>query len=452
MDYLVIHIDEERVTAARFAVSGKWWSFSGAEGYPTAGELTLAEIAARVAADRIKTPRVIICLPAARFAQRTLELPLESLRKVREVLPAQLQADMALPAGEVVFDALPLAPGRFLALWTCKAWVAEAIDIFRAAGCEPHLVSSAPFGWTFLPGCPTDAVLCDGRVLSVVSAGRLSFIRTLDADDPRQGIKATLAALESQGSALPPGVVLFGPEAPALAAGGDFGLPVETLTAPQSMVGQFASQEDFLRLAGPLAVARACHAGELPDFRRGELACTSGDALLRRRALVSAGLAAVAVVLLFVSLGLKYFQACDDLAAVDRCIAATYREIFPKRAKAVDEVAEVKGEIRKLAGMQAGSAALDLLRTLAQAQGSSINGLYEVDLDGCNLRMKGDAASAQLVNTFKASLASLLPDTQLGEVKSRPDGTVTFTMVAGNQSAGSQGRGNQVAGSREANK
>jgi general secretion pathway protein L len=72
---------------------------------------------------------------------------------------------------------------------------------------------------------------------------------------------------------------------------------------------------------------------------------------------------------------------------------------------------------------------LDLLKKLAEFKGSSINGLFEAELEGRNLRIKGDARSAQAVNEFKISLAPLFDSSELGEVKSRPDGTVGFSLT-----------------------
>ena len=161
-----------------------------------------------------------------------------------------------------------------------------------------------------------------------------------------------------------------------------------------------------------------------------ELAWTAGDAAVRKKLIVTAALAAVAIILLFVSQGLQYRAAKTDLASLDKSIATMYREIFPRRSKAVDEVAEVKAEIKKLAGgPEQGNSSLDVFKKLAEAKGATINGLYEAELEGGNLRVKGDARSTQAVNDFKAALAPLMATVELGEVKSRPDGSVTFTLA-----------------------
>ena len=66
---------------------------------------------------------------------------------------------------------------------------------------------------------------------------------------------------------------------------------------------------------------------------------------------------------------------------------------------------------------------------MVEAKGSTINGLYEAEVEGRNLRIKGDARTAQAVNEFKAAIAPLLATSELGEVKSRPDGMVGFSLT-----------------------
>jgi len=262
-----------------------------------------------------------------------------------------------------------------------------------------------------------------------LQGGRLTYFRAFNAEATAAMIAATLSALELSGGALPPQLCLIGPGAGGLADADTLPLPVETVEVPPELGHLFKNEETFQQLAGLYAVARANYAGMLPDFRQGELAWTAGDAKLRRKLILTGILAAVVILLLFVNKGLQYRAAAADLLSLNKSIAAIYREIFPGRAKAVDEISEIKGEIRKLAGVENSGGYLDLMKKLAEVKGNSINGLYEAELEGNNLRIKGDARSAQAVNEFKTALAPLLAAVQLGEVKSRPDGTVTFSLT-----------------------
>jgi len=430
MDYLIIQLAERNVTVARFEVSARSTTLSGSALFELNGEQDLAAIAARIAEGVSGSPRVILCLPPALFAQRLVELPLNDLRKVREILPAQLQGEIALPAEEAVFDALESIDGKFMAIWAKRSDIAAAIDLFREAGIEPAVVSSGVFAWPHLPGMPDACALFDGNSAAVVTDGRLSFFRALSGAERERQLVATFAALEMSAAAVPSRLLVFGDQLEALPRIEGLPLTAEALELPEALGTLFRNNQTFRQLAGPYAVALACHAGSLPDFRRGDLAWTAGHAELRRKLLLTAVLAIIAVVLLFVSKGLEYRAALADTASLDSSISSIYREIFPGRTKAVDEVAEVKGEIKKLAGVDGSSGLLDVLKQLAEAKGASINGLYEAELEGRTLRLKGDARSAQAVNDFKAAVTPLMASVELGEVKSRPDGGVTFSMTA----------------------
>jgi len=430
MEYVIIKVEESRVLAAWFDISGRSASFSGAATFSCDNGSTLPQISAQIA-DRItRSPRIVLCLAPALFAQRTVELPLTDLRKVREVLPGHLQGEIALAVEEAVFDVLPAADGRFLALWARRAEISQAIDIFREAGCEPQIVTSAPFAWSRLPDIPDYCVVSDGSALAVIAQGRLSFVRALTGETQHKQVAETIAALELSGVILPSRMVLFGEQAGKLAALEGVTPAVERLELPDNLVPLFKTAAAFQELADMYAVARAAHSGTVPDFRRGDLAWTAGDAKLRKKLIRTGILAAVAVVLLFVSKGMQYRAAKADLVSLNRSIAVIYKEIFPNRAKAVDELSEVKGEIKKLTGVDNSGAVLDCLKKLAEAKGATINGLYEAELEGRTLRIKGDARSAQAVNEFKAALTSLTSTSELGEIKSRPDGSVGFSLTA----------------------
>lgn len=429
MDYLILQVEEKRLTVAHFGVSRRDTELVGAAMIELNEERSLTDALRNIVEKMTGAPRVVLCLPPALFAQRSVSLPFKDLRKVREVLPAQLQGDIALPVEELALGVMPVGDGRFLALWARKSDIATAIAQFREAGIEPQVVTALPFGLAELPGIPSDCAVCDGNTLSLLQGGRLTYFRAFNAAVTAAMVNATLSALELSGGVLPPRLCLIGPGTSELADADTLPLPVESIEVPTQLGHLFKNDETFQQLAGLYAVARASHAGTLPDFRQGELAWTAGDVKLRRKLLLTGMLVVAVVVLLFVNKGIQYRAAAADMASLNKSIAALYREIFPTRAKAVDEISEVKGEIKKLAGVQSSSDYLDILKKLAEAKGSIINGLYEAELEGASLRIKGDARSAQAVNEFKAALAPLLASVELGEIKSRPDGTVGFSLT-----------------------
>lgn len=432
MDCLIIQVADEQVTVARFDVSKGSVVMNGSALFALNEEQDLAEVAHRIASGITGTPRIVLCLPPTLLAQRAVEIPLNDLRKVREVLPTHLQGEIALPVESVVFECLQLSEGRFLALWAQRADIARYIGIFTEAGVEPAMVSAAPLAWSFLPGIGSDCALYDGTALAIVTAGRLSLMRSLSGPEREKQLALTLSALEMSSLELPPRLFVFGDHGGELPAAD--ALPVismvETLPLSDECARLFRNEQVFHQLASSYAVALACHGGALADFRRGDLAWTAGDALLRKQLRLTAVLAIMLTLVLFVAKGLQYQEARRDIASLDASIFSIYHAIFPNRTKPVDEVAEIKGEIRKLTGAESSSAVLDPLRQIAEVKGAGINGLYEAELEGRSLRLKGDARSVQAVNEFRAALVPLTAAVEVGEVKSRPDGGVTFSLVA----------------------
>jgi general secretion pathway protein L len=431
MDYIILQAEETRLTIAHFGVSRRSTELIGAASFDLDKERSLIDVVHIIAEKMTGSPRIVLCLPPSLFAHRSIALPFNDIRKAREVLSAQLQGDIALPVEDLALEVMPIGDGQFLALWARKSDINMAITQFRDAGIEPHVVSSLPFALAELPGLPTDCAVCDGCTLGVLQGGRLTYFRAFDTALTAPAISATLSALELSGGGLPPRLYLIGPKEGRLSDAETLTLPlpVEEVEVPSELGHLFKNEETFQQLAGLYAVARASFAGTLPDFRLGELAWTAGDARLRKKLRLTGLLAAVVIVLLFMQKGLQYRAAAADITSLNKSIASLYHEVFPNRTKAVDELSEIKGEIRKLAGVENSSRFLDLMKKLAEVKGNSINGLFEVEVEGRNLRIKGDARSAQSVNEFKAALAPVLTDSELGEVKSRPDGTVGFSLT-----------------------
>lgn len=63
-----------------------------------------------------------------------------------------------------------------------------------------------------------------------------------------------------------------------------------------------------------------------------------------------------------------------------------------------------------------------------ETKGDEVNGIYEAEVVGSEVRLKGDAKSFQAANDFKARVEPILEKAEVSETKSRPDGSVTFTL------------------------
>src|SRR6266568_3399258 len=115
MDYLILQAEEKLLTVAHFGVSRRSTELVGAAMIELDEERPLADAVRGIAEKMTGSPRVVLCLPPALFAQRSVSLPFKDLRRVREVLPAHLQGDIVLPVEELALEAMPVGEGRFLA-------------------------------------------------------------------------------------------------------------------------------------------------------------------------------------------------------------------------------------------------------------------------------------------------------------------------------------------------
>jgi general secretion pathway protein L len=305
-------------------------------------------------------------------------------------------------------------------------------------GMEPEIVTAALFSWnTLLPASADKApvALSDGEAVAVYTNGLPVYFRPLGPGELVSEVVKTLTALEIakgikvdtvflHGSAARQPIAASYPDAPE-------GISFSILPVTGELAATFPSDSTAaLDLAGAFALAKACRSADPVDFRRGDLVYTAGFAKARKKLRLTMYLAAAVVVLLCAEGGLRYYLVTRDLNSLDTSIKAIYREVFPTRKKSVDEVAELRSEIKRLSGAAAERSILPVLKKLAELKGDDIAGIYETEIEGGQVRLKGDARSVQGVNDFKTRAAAAFTGAEVGEIKSRADGSVSFIFKA----------------------
>lgn len=363
--------------------------------------------------------RIVLALPASLTFSREVELPITDRRKLREVLALELKGETALDTDDLAFDALPLGNGRQLAVWTRRQESARLISLLAEHGAEPEIVTAAPFHWRHL--LPEDAgagclAICDGHGLTVLQDGRPMLVRSVTGPEEA---RRSLAALEISLGVSIGGLYLHGdaagePPWPAEAFGD---LPVRPLPV---------QDRELLQSAGAHAVARAVLSDEVLNFRHGDLTYRAGQERTRKGLMLSLILAGILIALLFADAAVRYYRASRDLASVNASISAIHRELFPNRKKGGNELSELKSEIKKLGGVSSHET-LPVLRFLAEAKEEGISGLYEVEIEGAQVRLKGDARTPQAASEFKSRVEARFASAEIGEIKSRTDGSISFT-------------------------
>jgi general secretion pathway protein L len=433
MDILIIEAGRRTVGFARFQKRGGALFFQGADRRSYEGPESYAQVLNELAAVVEREEKIYLSLDPKNLFFRELELPIPDRRKQREVLPFELKGETALDTDALIFDALPTHEGRVIAVWGVEAELESRIKELKDAELEPQIVGSSLFSWEFLiQGTIGEGsvALSDGRSLAVYSDRKPVLFRSFGEGNAAEEITRTLALLEVGKGIRVEQVFLHGPAA----VGSSFSVRGQSAAVsftPLPVTGAFAAsfpgENTALEYAGAWAFATASLHGEPLNFRHGRLVYTAGRELMKRKLRLTALLAALFILLLMAETGLRYYFVKRDLSSVNASIGHIYREVFPSRKKAVDEVSELKSEIRRLGGGLAGQETLPSMSAIAMAKGDGISGVYELEIGGGQVILKGDARSFQAANDFKSRLASLCTSANLNEVKSRPDGSVSFS-------------------------
>ena len=431
MGFLIIELLRRETVATRFRVSGRKIVCEQSERIPAGSGADLSAFLEAAAVGRQEDDTVILVVDPSLLSCREVALPLTDRRKIREILPLELKGETACDTDELIFDCVMRGDGTQLAVWGRKRELSARIELLAAAGLDPQVVTASLFHWRhiLLPEANGETVLvADPSGAALYRGGEPLLFRTFWGEDPVAEIDRTIAALELSEGMTVDRVYLLGELAGLdLPAGtADTWLPLPVSAELEAAFG--GDRPAAVARAGAWALVRAARKGDLVNFRHGELACVSGSRTVRKKLLVSAVLAAAAVLIFCADLGMRYGFIRKDLDSLNKSIGAIYREIFPNRKKAVDEVGEVKSEIRRLSGAGAGIGALAALKKLAEIKGDDITGFYETEIEGNQVQLKGDARSIQAVTDLKNRAGAALAGVEVGEIRTKPDGSASFTL------------------------
>jgi len=372
-------------------------------------------------AGECQADRIVLALPPLMASIRELDFSVADRKRCREILPLELRGELASDADEPVYDALLLANSKTAAIWAKQSLLAEEIHFFSAQGFDPEVVTFSLFNWEgLLPEvCEGAVAVTDGMSVAVYLDRKPLFFRAL----PKNGehsLAATITAVELAKGVTIEKVLTLGNTFP------DSSLATSQLPQHPALLATFAGDAAAAGdLAPEYAMARELVCGDPVNLRRGALSYTRARDKFRKKLRTTYALAAALVILVFAESGVRYFIAQRELTSLNSSIRSIYKEVFPTRTKTVDEVSELKAEIKKL-GAAGSEGFLSVLKKLTDAKGDDPREIYEVDFDGSQVTGKGYDRSAQGVSDFKAKAALQFGSFEVSEIKSRPDGSVSF--------------------------
>lgn len=419
----VIQLSREAVTCCRFRksgstitpVTGSRHTFSNNDELKTCITESLPPLS--------EDTRTILALPAHSVTLRELQFPMQDRRKLRSILPFELASELVEADQEIVCDALILSDGTLLAGWCTVAEVRSYIQLLQDCGHEPEIITSAFLNWQYLP-CPVDQstprMLTDSEALMICQDDHPLFARALPETD--NALTATLTVVSLTKELAMPNVYLLETGGQPAEIGTPLVLP-EVLSSLEA-----AGDLPAAALISPLAIALAYQSGEIFNLRNGALSWTRKRTRQFRQFRIPVILGAIVLGLLFTESALRWYLLARDINSLNTSISKIYREVFPSRRKAVDEVSEIKAEIRRLHQGTSDNATLAFLKLLAESKPDQVTGLNEIELDGQRFKIKGEAKTNTAVTALQQKLVAAGWKTDQPEYTSRPDGSILFVL------------------------
>jgi len=365
--------------------------------------------------------RIILGIHPSLISMRELDIAISERKKARDILPLELEGDIALDGEELIFEALPFPNNTTLALWISQSRVAELIELFTKAGFEPEIVTSSFLNWKYLipENITTNIALTDGTAVAIYNSNKEPlFYRALRSPEE---LSTTLTAVEFSRQIKAEKIFKFGEAGRTK----DNILPLNEGLSTTFVNDNIAS----INLASAYAIAMASLEKDSINFRRGPLAFTKAVNRLKRKLLITAILGIAVILLIFAELGVRYYLTHKDANSVETSIKGIYKSIFPERTKPVDEVEEIKAEIKRLGGNTSQSALTPLLQ-IANIKGDGISGFYEINIENNQISGKGSAGSTEAVNQFKTSADKIFNNVTITDIKSHTDGSTGFSFQA----------------------
>jgi len=386
----------------------------------------------------------VVSLPAVFFSCRNVQIPFPNPKKIRMVLPFEIEPSLPFPAEELVIDFSVVGPGTMpgqtevLAAAIDKGRLAAVLDALAAVNIDPERVTLSGFSaalWISRMSETEGPILCldigDAfGSLQVVDGSRVRLMRSFPLPPAAAGrtralqhhIRTTLGALTELGgpSDAPSEAVLTG--------NGVEGLDLEqvaadlpiALRAPnlKEELGAFGVQGETpgwnsARMDGALALALAEIEGlESLNFHRGQFPGRKILSRYRENLIKTGALAAAVLVLMFASVLVDAYVQQRRLTKLDHQIEAVFKDSFPDAKKVADPYQQMKislQELKKNASLPGESLpsarSIDLLKSISESIPDDISVVFDrLVLGPDTILVSGTTAGFNTVEEIKGHL------------------------------------------------
>jgi len=385
-----------------------------------------------------------VSIPATLFSCRNAQIPFSNPKKIRMVLPFEIEPFLPFPAEDLAFDFSVLGPGaeagrtEVLAAAVDKKRLASILEALSAVHIDPQRLTLSGLSlalWARKNADPGGFALCldvgdTFGSLHIVDENRIRLIRSFPLPETAAArerallrhVRTTLGALADLGLAsdIPNEVVLSG----SGMAGIDLerfggGLPIALRTSDLRRECGVAGSEEGLpewdpaRMDGALALALAEIEGlQSLSFHRGQFPGKKILSRYRENIVKTGVLAAAVLVLMFASLLVESLYQKHRIEELDRQIATVFTETFPDAKKVADSYQQMKInllDIKKGASLPGESLStvrsIDLLKSISAGISEDISVVFDRMVIGPDaILISGTTGAFNSVDEIKGQL------------------------------------------------
>ena len=386
----------------------------------------------------------ILGIPTTFISFRNLSVPFTDIKKIRQVLPFELEPTLPMPVDELVFDieAVKQESGQaLLAFIAEKERLDRYLKQLEAIGLHPVLVTPGGYAATRImtnrvdPNADFLFVDTDDthHTIYAVSEGHVRMVRTLPVGaggypvmrSMEMAIQRTFSALqENMGIEVNPSMVFsMGPQSQMIEGNGNkpelMGVPVQSIAAIRTFPKLSGAMETPEWASGHLDVALALALMETEavgginfSTRRSTFQHYWGE--YRRSIIVSATLILFVVTAALAGQFLRLNANERRLADLDQQIVAVFKSTFPDVARIVDPLQQMQIKIKEagkdgigpdLAGTPV--RVIDILNALSQKIPDSVDvAINRMVVGKDNVMLSGSTANFNTVDDIKGRLES----------------------------------------------
>jgi len=385
-----------------------------------------------------------VSIPAVFFSSRNLQVPFSHPKKIRMVLPFEIEPHLPFQADDLAIDFSILAassaqePAEVLAVAVERARLSAVIEALAGVNIDPERVTLSGLStavWIGRTAEPDETILCldIGRTfgaLFIVAGNSVRLIRSfpLPADPAlrtravQSHIRTTLGAFfEMEGTPVAPeqafvtGDGLEGMNLEELAAALPLALQTVDLRESLTVLHEKGTSPSWnaAALDGALALALAEIEGlDCLNFHRGQFPGKKIVSRYRENLIKTGALAAVVLVLMFASVLIQSYLQQRRLTELDQQIAAVFREAFPEVQKITDPYQQMRirlQEIKKSAALPGEALpsvrSIDLLKGISDSIPEDVTVVFErMVLGPDNILISGTTAAFNSVDEIKGHL------------------------------------------------